>query len=49
MGLIPLMMHYPGRLQLLDRPNRRNVNEISIPRVDGVGMATGAKLVADRA
>ena len=41
MALLPLLVRYAGRLQLLDAPAHRKVHLTPIPRVGGIAMAVG--------
>jgi len=41
MALVPLLVRYAGRLQLLDAPAHRKVHLKPIPRVGGIAMAVG--------
>ena len=44
MALIPPLIRFSGKLQLLDQPGERKVHALAIPRVGGVGMVLGALL-----
>lgn len=40
-ALVPPLIRYSGKLQLLDQPNERKVHDAPIPRVGGVSMVLG--------
>ena len=44
MALIPPLIRFAGKLQLLDQPGDRKVHVAAIPRVGGVGMVLGVLL-----
>ena len=44
MALIPPLIRFAGKLQLLDQPGERKVHAAAIPRVGGVGMLLGVLL-----
>ena len=44
MALIPPLIRFSGKLQLLDQPGDRKVHMAAIPRVGGVGMVLGVLL-----
>ncbi len=44
MALIPLLMRFAHRAQILDRPGARKVHTAPIPRVGGIAMAAGVLL-----
>ena len=44
MALIPPLIRFSGKLQLLDKPGGRKVHLSAIPRVGGVGMVLGVLL-----
>ena len=44
MALIPPLIRFAGKLQLLDQPGERKVHVAAIPRVGGVGMVLGVLL-----
>ena len=44
MALIPPLIHFSGKLGLMDSPNERKVHLGAIPRVGGIGMVIGVLL-----
>ena len=44
MALIPPLIRFAGKLQLLDQPGERKVHVAAVPRVGGIGMVLGALL-----
>ena len=44
MLLIPLLMRWAGRMQVLDEPNSRKVHAAAVPRVGGIAIVLGAML-----